>query len=733
MTGAYHTRDGGQHYRQLNFPGGAQSFAFDPVDDQIIYAGSVALYRSGDGGKSWKAVCPRSGQIVARQYAGDHAELSLKTSPGVAYWPPGQTIRAIRIDPADHRRIYFSVGALLFYSVDGGASWAKKEFAGVLEYVYCGVGSGLVLFSADSLFVLDRQMRVLAVRGYPDAMRPAAHFAAGAVKNGSGMVFYGLRHEEGGAAAVWVSRDGGRHWTAGSFPFGTSASAIACAEYDAANAYIVVDRMEERRPGGSAPVYYGVFRSSDAGRRWSWVWKGGGGSGQYGVPDAQNPANLRDGWAGKAFGREYIQLLDVGVDPHHGAIAVVTDWYRVMKTLDGGRTWTGVYSRTLPGDAAASTGLDVTTTYGVHFDPFDPKHIAVSCTDIGYQHSYDGGKSWIRSVAGVPADWVNTCYWVAFDPTVRNKCWGAWSGIHDLPRGKMTRDPQWKTKCRGGICVSDDGGRSWRPAVSGMGSDAPVTSVIVDPHSPPGNRILYAAVYNKGVFKSVDDGRSWTLHNGGIGENTCAFEISLAGNGDLYLVVSPTPDHSAANYSSSNRLACARFFPGAVYKSVDGAGSWQLLHPIAGDTVFPSGIGIDPLNPQRLYLACWSDITLGDLFGAVVRKSGGDRHIAMPGGIYRSEDGGRTWVSVLGGNEYVYDVTVDGHHPGRLYANTFTGKALRSDDYGYHWQKIPGYDFQWGHRVMVDENDTSGVYITTYGSGVDHLVGGRKLPSPVVR
>ena len=57
---------------------------------------------------------------------------------------------------------------------------------------------------------------------------------------------------------------------------------------------------------------------------------------------------------------------------------------------------------------------------------------------------------------------------------------------------------------------------------------------------------------------------------------------------------------------------------------------------------------------------------------------------------------------------------------GRVYANTFTGKAVRSDDYGDSWKAIQGYDFQWGHRVIVDENDPARVYITTYGSGIWH-------------
>jgi photosystem II stability/assembly factor-like uncharacterized protein len=239
----------------------------------------------------------------------------------------------------------------------------------------------------------------------------------------------------------------------------------------------------------------------------------------------------------------------------------------------------------------------------------------------------------------------------------------------------MTRDPQWKTRCRGGICVSTDGGRTWMPMAKGMDGNAAATCIVM------GHRTLYATVYNKGVFRSVDDGKTWVLKNNGLGGNTCAFRIALAGNGDLYLVTSP----------------------GAVYKSTDAGENWVKLK--LGDAFFPSGVTVDPSNPQRVYVSCWA---------------GDDRGHALPGGIFLSEDGGGSWTSVFDRKNYVYDVTVDPHHPGRVYCNTFTGAAWRSDDYGHDWRQIQGYDFQWGHRVIVDENDPEKVYLTTYGSGVWH-------------
>ncbi len=171
-------------------------------------------------------------------------------------------------------------------------------------------------------------------------------------------------------------------------------------------------------------------------RSWQWCWKGGGASGKYGVKDGKDAANLTDAWTAKAFGGEYIRLMDVGVYPADGNTAIVTDWYRTMKTTDGGNSWQQIYSNPTASGSFASRGLEVTTAYGVHFDPFDSNHMAISYTDIGYHHSFDGGKSWIRSAEGVPVEWVNTCYWVVFDPAVKNKLWSAWSGMHDFPRGQ---------------------------------------------------------------------------------------------------------------------------------------------------------------------------------------------------------------------------------------------------------------------------------------------------------
>jgi photosystem II stability/assembly factor-like uncharacterized protein len=71
----------------------------------------------------------------------------------------------------------------------------------------------------------------------------------------------------------------------------------------------------------------------------------------------------------------------------------------------------------------------------------------------------------------------------------------------------------------------------------------------------------------------------------------------------------------------------------------------------------------------------------------------------------------------------VYDVTVDARDPKTLYACGFESAAWRSDDRGATWSRVPGYDFKWGHRVVVDPADRRMIYVTTFGGSVWHGVG----------
>ena len=67
MTGAYITHDGGKSWRMFNLRGVAEFFVFDPHDKNVIYVMSTALWRSEDGGDTWKRDLPQARLHQRRQ------------------------------------------------------------------------------------------------------------------------------------------------------------------------------------------------------------------------------------------------------------------------------------------------------------------------------------------------------------------------------------------------------------------------------------------------------------------------------------------------------------------------------------------------------------------------------------------------------------------------------------------------------------------------------------------
>jgi photosystem II stability/assembly factor-like uncharacterized protein len=373
-------------------------------------------------------------------------------------------------------------------------------------------------------------------------------------------------------------------------------------------------------------------------------------------------------------------------------VAYATDLFRTYRTLDGGATWEEMNSKQTDG-GWTSRGLDVTTNYGVQFDPFDPRHMFIDNTDIGLFQSTDGGDSWRSTSDSLPENWRNTTYWLAFDPAQRGLIWGAFSGTHDLPRPKMwrTRSPR---SFSGGVAVSTDGGIHWQPSNSGIPEDA-ITHILLDPSSPVGTRTLYACAFGRGVYKSTDNGRTWVQKNDGIeGKDPFAWRITSSADGSLYVVVARRSEGKDLSASGA----------GAIYRSTDKAEHWQRVD-LPASVTGPTGLEIDPRDPQRLYLTAWGQ-----------EGQNADRN----GGVYVSENGGKTWRSLFTQSQHVYDLTIDFHHPDTLYITGFDAAAYRSTDRGAHWARIDGYDFKWGHRIILDPNDPGKIYISTFGGGVWH-------------
>ena len=155
MTGSYLTKDGGESYHQINFPNGANSFAFDPHDTATIYIGSSSLNRSTDGGKTWDQIFPVKEEIVSEKYEGDHASYSFKTVSTSLYNSENGDINRIKVDPVKKDMLYFSMGKVFYYSNDHGKTFKRKDLQQSVDFIYTNPASlkdEVLIFTANSTY-----------------------------------------------------------------------------------------------------------------------------------------------------------------------------------------------------------------------------------------------------------------------------------------------------------------------------------------------------------------------------------------------------------------------------------------------------------------------------------------------------------------------------------------------------------------------------------------------------
>ena len=266
---------------------------------------------------------------------------------------------------------------------------------------------------------------------------------------------------------------------------------------------------------------------------------------------------------------------------------------------------------------------------------------------------------------------------------------------HDLPRPKMwrRRGVSWYM---GGVLVSENSGQTWKPISQDIGEGA-MTHIIIDPTSDPASRILYVCGFGKGVYKSMDGGKSWEQKNQGIqGDEPFAWRITRRDDGTLFLVVSRRSDDGSIGTEED----------GALYRSDNGAESWEKMDLPEG-TNGPTSLMIDPEKPERILLSAWGKLAQGQFSPDT------------GGGIFISEDDGKSWQHVMKTDQHIHDITMDSRN-GIFYACGFNASAYRSEDRGQTWHRIKGYNFKWGKRVEPDPMNPEKIYIITFGGGVWH-------------
>ena len=709
MGGSFVTYNGGESWRMFNLGCMVRFFVFDPVDPNVVYAQSYGLFKSDDKGLTWNLLYPKASEVISIVSRGDHAGETIVLSDSSR-----RTVQALAIDPVQSKHLYAAIrinqSIALYFSTDGGKEWTKeKDFEQDVKNIFIDPSSPenqRTLFVAYPTGVHQRVNGQWQSYGVPNEAVRFSFFAGGYDAGIKKYILYGVSgagyfsRVGNPQSGIFYSDNGGKTWEnrqAGLLSYclpgmeKAEFRALATSANNPATLYISYNGLTIHPD----TACIGVAKSEDYGKTWTLPWKDKMTVGHTG--DVTSP-NYGGDWMDDRFGPEWGENpFNLAVSATNPAICYATDFGRTVKTSNGGKTWEAVYTKQLPDGSWASRGIEVTTGYNIIFDPFDKNHVFIALTDVGLIESKNGGKGWLSATQnnGVPENWINSTYWIVFDPKVKDRVWAAMSWDHDLPRPKMFRN-RGIDSYRGGVLLSEDGGTNWKPVSDAIGETA-LTHLLLDETSKVNARTLYACAFGKGVYKSTDGGLNWVQKNKGIeGKEPFAWRIERReSDGTLFLIVSRRSENGSIGNDQD----------GALYKSTDGAETWTKMSLPEGCNG-PTSIVTTKKYPKRLVLSAWGRPTRGSNITSDVG-----------GGIFISDDEGKTWTQVMDKDQHIHDITFDPRN-GRYYACGFNASAYYSEDGSKTWNRIRGFNFKWGKRVEPDPFDPTMVYVITFGGGV---------------
>ncbi len=598
--GVWETRDAGRTWSPIfdeQPVGSIGALALAPSDPRIIYVGTGeadmrsdiaqgdGMYKSVDGGRSWKHLGLDDSQQIAR----------------------------IVVHPTDPNTVF--VAALghpygpnfergVFRSNDGGTTWQK-----VLGNS-ADVGAVDVIFEPDNPQVLYAAM--WQTRRTPWSVYPPS--------NGPG-------------SGLYKSTDGGATWTpitGHGFPEKPGRIGIAISPAAPKRVYTVVDA-----PQG------GIYRSDDEGASWTrassdarvWGrgWYFGGLAVEPNDPDVVYSCNVnlyRSADAGKTFapvkgapgGDDYHSLWIDAEHPDHRILGV--DQGAVV-SLNGGRTWSSWFNQ--PTGQFYHVVTDNRFPYWLYGAQQDSGAAGVpsrasSIDGINMTHFREitsGGES--DNVAPDPKDPdilyggrvekynLRTEQTQSIDPTLAylendRRTW-------TLPLVFSARDPRVLYFANQKLYRTEDGGSHWAQISPDLTRENPGTPANLDAttaalHQQTGPRrgVIYAIApsrtEDRGVWVGTDDGLVWrTRDDGGHWENVTPSALtpwSKVG------IIDPSHFDRDTAYIAVDRHRLDDFKP-YIYRTQDGGKTWKLVVAGIPSTYFVNVVREDRLRPGLLY------------------------------------------------------------------------------------------------------------------------------------
>jgi len=447
----------------------------------------------------------------------------------------------------------------------------------------------------------------------------------------------------------------------------------------------------------------------------------------FAIPVNFEPARLEI----KTIGPYGGTISDLVIDPFNSDVLYAATPAGVFKTMDGGETWFPIISELAGPQNIAINPLNPNILFaggnklhksvdgGEHWEVLETEFRYISCIAIspfnpsviyvgaegGLFRSTDGGETWQSIGNGLD---TNIIHKIAFDSaypevmyliTITGHLYKSvnggldWTLLKETPVSAVAVNPSNNRIIYiggvNGIMRSCDGGETWENTAPYLYT----TSFAFDPEDP---MVLYAGT-SKGVYKSVDGGENW-LPVGGQGLPEPEPQWRSVGYGSSIVLVDPR---------NPATLYYATQFDG-IFKSIDYGHNWQ-PEDYGITATFVRGFEFDHEDSRVIYAA--TDV-----------------------GVYRSEDGGDTWLYMKSlGRRRVRSLAMDSK--GNLYVAcddwSFKGGVFAARDGGLHWSMlldVPSIDITLGESQYT----ATGVTFPEESFGVSlHLnpkAGGGRCP-----
>jgi hypothetical protein len=366
----------------------------------------------------------------------------------------------------------------------------------------------------------------------------------------------------------------------------------------------------------------------------------------------------------------------IAPNPNNPAVIYIgTAGGGVWRTRDGGAHWTPLFDR--------QSALGIGEPGAIAIDPNNTDVIYVGSsqrnlyqntgifggpdTSRGLFKSADGGNSWIQLGSGFPAG--NTGTAINFV--------GTWINVVIID---PANSQHMFLASQNGMFFSVDAGQNW---TQGNGVFGDARSLVMDPSSPVGSRILYAGVAGFGGYQSTDGGANWTqIISGATPAVAAAITPPTTGFSKVIIAIPPptSPPNPAGVqvlYVTLEGTGGTGFKdPVGVFISTDQGTTWKQQTASSMPTRTQGGysfhMAIDPASPgdgvnDIIYFGTVSQAksTNSGVSFSTVSVPHADTHswafVAQPsptpsvvfcgndGGIDTSVDGGASWNTLNSG------------------------------------------------------------------------------------